>query len=398
MLEGLSTKRCEALQVIELVLSSLALTCWTAMCVLDLSGYWNEPLESEDSLPSHVLSLSVWCVSCGLFIARQSSICCQKDRSMSNHSQHVPAHSAIWSLVSGALAWLVFHAAHQRRMQVIAGLLAVLALLALLLCTVAYVLREHRKRSKAEARPAKHEDFKRTDGAIRAQAPEAVELSSMTSSVVVEASCFWRDANTKQSWSVEATFPQPFRVFIQPFGLDELQRCICTKTRFTEVLLRIGGRRPAELGARHHKSQPAFGCTDGSTDGSISISTLSSQPCLRFVGLKALDEVYELIGLDGLLGVRPGDNTSEAIAFVERGATGASLFRRLTGQEPGAEAPVRGPSAWGQPGSTRVRVALEQTLTAGPRSDRRLPKSAPADAWDTKEDDTEEVPDSWEDM
>ncbi|CAE7837201.1 unnamed protein product [Symbiodinium sp. CCMP2592] len=69
--------------------------------------------------------------------------------------------------------------------------------------------------------------------------------------------------------------------------------------------------------------------------------------------------------MDGLLGVRPGDNTSEAIAFVGRGATGASLFRRLTGQEPGAEAPVRGPSAWGQPGSTRVRVVLEQTLTAG---------------------------------
>mmetsp|Transcript_91503 Transcript_91503/g.218111 ORF Transcript_91503/g.218111 Transcript_91503/m.218111 type:complete len:955 (-) Transcript_91503:59-2923(-) len=128
------------------------------------------------------------------------------------------------------------------------------------------------------------------------------------------------------------------------------------------------------------------------------LPTLSSQPCLRFVGLKTLDEVYELIGLDGLLGVRPGDNASEAIAFVERGATGASLFRRLTGQEPGAEAPVRGPSAWGQPGSTRVRVSLEQTLTAGPRADRRLPKSAPTDAWDTKADGVQEVPDSWEDM
>lgn len=203
---GLSTKRCEALQVIELVLSSLALTCWTAMCVLDLSGYWNEPVESEDSLPSHVLSLSVWCVSCAVFIARQSSICYQKDWS------HVKSQAAgqsglywellvllatQWSLISGALAWLVFHAAHQRRMQVIAGLLAVLAMLALLLCTIVYVLREHRNRSKvssgaptpnakAEARP-KHEDSKRTEQerALRAQAPEAkaVELSSMTSSV-----------------------------------------------------------------------------------------------------------------------------------------------------------------------------------------------------------------------
>ncbi|CAE7248097.1 unnamed protein product, partial [Symbiodinium necroappetens] len=82
-------------------------------------------------------------------------------------------------------------------MQVIAGLLAVLAMLALLLCTIVYVLREHRNRSKvssgaptpnakAEARP-KHEDSKRTEQerALRAQAPEAkaVELSSMTSSV-----------------------------------------------------------------------------------------------------------------------------------------------------------------------------------------------------------------------
>mmetsp|Transcript_39603 Transcript_39603/g.70820 ORF Transcript_39603/g.70820 Transcript_39603/m.70820 type:complete len:373 (+) Transcript_39603:3-1121(+) len=128
------------------------------------------------------------------------------------------------------------------------------------------------------------------------------------------------------------------------------------------------------------------------------LPALSSQPCLRFLGLKALDEVYELIGMEGLLGVRPGESNSEAIAFVERGSTGAAIFRRLTGQEPGAEAvPVRGPSAWGQPGmnTSRPRVMLEQTLTAGPRPEKRLPKPALPDAWDTKEG---EVAESWEDM
>lgn len=122
---------------------------------------------------------------------------------------------------------------------------------------------------------------------------------------------------------------------------------------------------------------------------------LSSQPCLRFVGLKGLDEVYDLIGLEGLLGVRPGE-LGEAVAFVDRSATGAAVFRRLTGQEPGADmVPVRGPSAWGQPSPTsRLRVKLEQTLTSssGPRS---APRPKPQlDAWDSKE----EVPDTWEDM
>ena len=136
------------------------------------------------------------------------------------------------------------------------------------------------------------------------------------------------------------------------------------------------------------------------------LPTLSSQPCLRFMGLKSLDEVYDLVGLEGLLGVRPGNSSSEAIAFVERGATGASLFRRLTGQEPkgASEAPLRSTNAWGQGSSTRhVRVSLEQTLTTGPRPEKRLAnaKAAPVDAWDTKTGDQEEedeVPDNWEDM
>eukprot|EP00435_Cladocopium_sp_Y103_P060098 s62_g21.t2 len=123
---------------------------------------------------------------------------------------------------------------------------------------------------------------------------------------------------------------------------------------------------------------------------------LSSQPCLRFVGLKSLDEVYDLVSAaDGLLGVR-SDGHGEAVAFVERGALGASLFRRLTGQDPGADlVPVRTHSAWGQPspGATRLRVKLEQTLTSGSRTAAPRPKPQ-LDAWESKE----EVPDTWEDM
>ncbi|CAE7415843.1 unnamed protein product [Symbiodinium pilosum] len=134
----------------------------------------------------------------------------------------------------------------------------------------------------------------------------------------------------------------------------------------------------------------------GVNNGQSFLLMLSTQPFLRFTGLKTFDEVYDLVGLEGLLGVRPGDNSSEAIAFVERGGTGAAIFRRLTGQEPGAEpTPVRGPSAWGQPGNARLRVTLEQTLTAGPRTEKRPPKPAPTDAWDSK---AEDVPESWEDM
>lgn len=133
-----------------------------------------------------------------------------------------------------------------------------------------------------------------------------------------------------------------------------------------------------------------------SVSGHISMA-LSSRPCLRFVGLKSLDEVYDLVSAaDGLLGVRSSDgHGGEAVAFVERGALGANLFRRLTGQEPGADlVPVRTHSAWGQPspGATRLRVKLEQTLTSGSRT---APRPKPQlDAWESKE----EVPDTWEDM
>jgi len=56
-----------------------------------------------------------------------------------------------WFLLSGAIAWLVFHAANNRQPQVLAGLLMVLVLLGMTLCTVVYVLREHRRKVSAVA-------------------------------------------------------------------------------------------------------------------------------------------------------------------------------------------------------------------------------------------------------
>ncbi|CAE7028575.1 unnamed protein product, partial [Symbiodinium natans] len=201
-----------AYQVIELVASSLALTCWTAMCVLDVSGYWNVPFDSEDSLLSHALCLGVWCVACTVFVARLSSICRQRDvwPDLKTCRTKVAGHGGFrwellmllatqWSLVSGALAWLVFHAVNQRRPQVMAGLLAILALLALLLCTVVNVLREHRRRvkvisgtsvtaappsPKAEERPAAPDVDLRNDETLHGRTE--MELSSMTSSVMLD--------------------------------------------------------------------------------------------------------------------------------------------------------------------------------------------------------------------
>ncbi|CAJ1423830.1 unnamed protein product, partial [Effrenium voratum] len=136
------------------------------------------------------------------------------------------------------------------------------------------------------------------------------------------------------------------------------------------------------------------GASSMSAVSSHLLPALSSQPCLRFAGLKSVDEVYDLVGLEGLLGVRPGD-AGEAIAFLERGALGAAIFKKLTSQEPGQEfISVRGQSAWGQPGASasRPRVKLEQTLTSGPRAPRPKPQ---LDAWESKE---EAVPENWEDM
>jgi len=112
---------------------------------------------------------------------------------------------------------------------------------------------------------------------------------------------------------------------------------------------------------------------------------LGAQPRLHFVGSRGGgDELYDLAGLDGLLGLRPGQKDGEVIAFFDRGTAAATAFRRLAGANAsldGELVPVRGfmsggarpgtGSAWGKagalvaptaPGPQGLRVALEQPL------------------------------------
>jgi len=152
-----------------------------------------------------------------------------------------------------------------------------------------------------------------------------------------------------------------------------------------------GARRPRPL-----LSELASG---SNTSGLV----LGSQPCLHFSGVRgAGEEVYDLIGIEGLLGVRSGRREGEVFAFMDRGASAAAAFRRLTGQAPGAKAiaVARAPT----PG---LRVAVEQTLTGGvsasPVALAGLGRPAVrGDGWDapaeaSKTANGEEVLDSWED-
>ena len=144
------------------------------------------------------------------------------------------------------------------------------------------------------------------------------------------------------------------------------------------------------------------------------VYALGVQPRLRFTGVKG-DEAYDLVGLEGLLGVRPGDRGGEVLAFVDRSATGQKAVQRLTGQPPGPEpAPVvrQSATAWGGSGSapaSGLRVVLEQTLSSG--ASVRRPRAAGgasvfgSDGWDAETpqpaaeaaEAAEDVPDNWED-
>jgi len=138
------------------------------------------------------------------------------------------------------------------------------------------------------------------------------------------------------------------------------------------------------------------------------LPALGSQPRLCFSGVRGGgDEVYELIGSEGLLGVRPGIRDGEVLAFVDRGATAAAVFRRLTGLAACTDpAPVRaGGSAWGAPsGSSGLRVTLEQTLgsskappTPQPGAESKpCATSARTERPVTASKVEEAVPDSWE--
>mmetsp|Transcript_84976 Transcript_84976/g.173286 ORF Transcript_84976/g.173286 Transcript_84976/m.173286 type:complete len:444 (+) Transcript_84976:77-1408(+) len=139
-------------QAIELTLTVVALCCWTIMCVIDLFG-WQDGLDSDSDVASQILSLSSLAVSCIAFATRP---CCvyrilQKDPDGTAGQSRLQYQLLIllasqWSLLCGALIWLVYHASSQRHPQVIAGVVAVFILLILLICSFVYLLHAQRKR------------------------------------------------------------------------------------------------------------------------------------------------------------------------------------------------------------------------------------------------------------
>jgi len=146
---------------------------------------------------------------------------------------------------------------------------------------------------------------------------------------------------------------------------------------------------------------------------------LGSQPCLRFVGCKGVgDEIYDLVGLEDLLGVRPGADLGEILAFVGRGSAATAAFRKLTSQEPvaGQVAPVvlrnSGTglqvslenilASLGGPGSQPVTKATSSSrggawgkAVANASTPEVAPKPAPKP---TSPEKLEPIVDSWEDM
>lgn len=140
------------------------------------------------------------------------------------------------------------------------------------------------------------------------------------------------------------------------------------------------------------------------------LPAMGIQPRLHFTGIRgAGDEIYDLVGLEGLLGVRPGQHLGEAFAFMSRSALAAAAVRRLTGQAPGDEPlPVRGTvagSAWGAAASARgaqsvagLRVLLEQTLSGKPTGAASGPRPVSGTVGGIRAaEPTPVVPDSWED-
>ncbi|CAK9103128.1 unnamed protein product [Durusdinium trenchii] len=176
-LEGL--QRCPGWQVIELSFTLSGLCCWTTMCMLDLFGYW--PYLESDGLPSQVLSLSVLVISCTAFGLRQYCVVRAKDiagRASQCRYQYqlVVLLASQWSLLCGAITWLVLHVSMERQSQVIAGLLAVLTILALLLCNLVYMLQRRRFVHAAGETPKEHDAVaSRTSHEI-----EDLALASMT--------------------------------------------------------------------------------------------------------------------------------------------------------------------------------------------------------------------------
>lgn len=128
---------------------------------------------------------------------------------------------------------------------------------------------------------------------------------------------------------------------------------------------------PAQSSRMPRPTLTELAAAGGSTNGSLK-PALSSQPILRFCGVKGFgDELYELVGFDGLLGVRPGQEHGEVLAFIERGSMAVNIFKKLTGKEPGQLEAVRGVA-----GSAGLSVSLEQTFACGGAGPRSQPASS----------------------
>ncbi|CAK0852531.1 unnamed protein product [Prorocentrum cordatum] len=114
------------------------------------------------------------------------------------------------------------------------------------------------------------------------------------------------------------------------------------------------------------------GSAQASKDGHL-LPALDLRPRLCFSGAQgAGDEVYDAVGPEGLLAVRPGQKAGEVFAFFDREAAAEKAFRRLTGQPPGQDAV---PVTAGGAAAGGLRVLLAQTM-----SGRGAPRAQPARA------------------
>eukprot|EP00931_Biecheleriopsis_adriatica_P047607 TRINITY_DN27464_c0_g1_i1.p1 TRINITY_DN27464_c0_g1~~TRINITY_DN27464_c0_g1_i1.p1 ORF type:complete len:439 (+),score=70.21 TRINITY_DN27464_c0_g1_i1:67-1383(+) len=161
---GRRAVQCRCWQVVEVTFTGIALSSWSCVCIMDLSGlWWPESNPAEDSGLSRSLSLAVLLVALVAVVSR----CCggaHRNHSRAAEAWSPPGHSTTallsderrccgpciggasrrhllaaiatqWFLLCGATAWLALHAANRRGPQVVAGAIAVSVLLPLFVST-----------------------------------------------------------------------------------------------------------------------------------------------------------------------------------------------------------------------------------------------------------------------
>ena len=165
----------------QVLLTVVAFSCWTIMCIFDLFGW---PTSPSYDVASPALSLSVLTVSCIAFATRYWCLprILQQDPTGSPGQCKLQYQLLIllasqWLLLSGAIIWLVFHASSQRHPQVIAGVVAVMILLVLLLCSLVYML----QRTSAVKPQKEHPNVARIS-----QASEDLALASVDADLTDE--------------------------------------------------------------------------------------------------------------------------------------------------------------------------------------------------------------------